>query len=352
MLELICQQRYREQGVPVDLSQYHNHGSAWDAPASGGMNPGQTAISFPHPNSCVAIAPGAGQWAPLIALRIEIAAKIVDPFAARTMTLVEGAGAFRFGIMEKALEAGFFAPPGVKDTYVRSDSTYSPDGAFHQVPPNRWVKLGFDHDGYSRMRLLIDGHVIGERIVSAAVPPVQTAGVSIGNTIGGGTPLVGGVIDEVAIWRLDPKGIKREFLCRPYDESTAQCWAAIFRAVREWGEAHPAELVAVLSALSAQSRAAIRTLFLLPEAEQAEIRAILHEYEHLWCSGRIDGGEMRAVLARWVAALRRHGVDTGAGADLKDLRRRLSIDDKKLSLECDPAARRFLQLFEQALNAS
>jgi hypothetical protein len=297
----------------------------------------------------VAIAPGGErQWVPLIALRIEIVAKITDPFAARTMTLIEGAGAFRFGIGEKALEAGFSAPPAVKDTYVRSDSTYSPDGSFHEVPPNRWVTLGFEHDGYSKMRLLIDGQVIGERVVSAAVPPVQGAGVSIGNTIGGGTPLVGGVIDEVAVWRLYPKGIKREFLCRPYDEPTAQCWAAIFRAAREWGEAHPAELVAVLSALSAHSRAAIRALFLLPEADQTEIRAILHDYEHLWCEGRIDGPEMGAVLARWLAAMRHHGLDTGAGAELQDLRRRLSIDDKVLSLECDPVARRFLQLFEQS----
>jgi len=352
MLELICQQRYREQGVPVDLSQYHNHGAAWDAPAAGGKNPGQTAISFPHQASCVAIAPSGRQWVPLIALRIEIVAKISDPFAARTMTLIEGAGAFRFGIGEKALEAGFSAPPGVKDTFVRSDSTFSPDGTFHEVPRDRWVTLGFDHDGYSKMRLLIDGHVVGERVVSAAVPPVQPAGVSVGNTIGGGTPLVGGVIDEVAVWRLDSKGMKREFLCRPYNESTAQCWAAIFRHLREWGEAHPAELVAVLNALSAQSRAAIRALFLLADADQAKIRAILHDYEHLWCEGRIDGPEMRAVLTRWLAAMRQHGVNTGAGPELQDLRRRLSIDDKTLSLDCDPAARRFLQLFEQALKAS
>src|SRR5438128_11206288 len=100
------------------------------------------------------------QWDPLVALRIEVVARI-NPLAARTMTILEGVGAFRFGILESALEAGFEAPPGTS-AYVRSDTTYSPDHQMHRVPANRWVTLGFDHDGFSKMQLRIDGRIAGE----------------------------------------------------------------------------------------------------------------------------------------------------------------------------------------------
>src|SRR5438045_2812355 len=106
MLELICQERYRVDGIPVDIGPYHNHGRRNGTAAVPGITAGQTAIGFPNPSSRVSIAPGVdGQWIPLVALRIEVRAK-VNPLAARNLTLVDG-GSFRFGILESALDASF-----------------------------------------------------------------------------------------------------------------------------------------------------------------------------------------------------------------------------------------------------
>jgi hypothetical protein len=347
MLELILQQRYRVSGIPVDISPYKNHGTGFDTPGVTGPAPNHDVAHFPHPASRVKIGLGTmGAWAPLVTLQIEVLAR-VDPRAARTLTLVEGDGSFRFGIMETALEAMFPGPPG-DGTYIRSDSSHAPDGQMHAVPANRWVTLGFQHDGFAKMRLLIDGRVVGETTVAGAIPPVGPGGVSVGNTVAGGIPLLGD-IDETRIWRLYPRGMQQEFLCRPYDATTAQCWEAIFAAVRNWAKSNPAEAGALTNLLAAQQRRLIRALFLLPQAEQTKIRAILREYAKLWCEGRIDGAKMRDVLRRWIAALRRHGLDPASDplrGEIEALRQRIRLN---LNLDCDPAIKAFLGLLQQAI---
>jgi hypothetical protein len=350
MFELISQERYREKATPVDVGPYHNHGTPFDTAVAAGTVPGRAAVAFPNAGSRVSISPGdKGQWTPLVGLRIEVVAKL-DPRAARMLTLLEGHGAFRFGVLETALEAMFQGPPG-SGTYVRSADAFSPDGLLHAVPTNRWVTLGFNHDGYSRMQLLIDGSVVGEAAVSAGIPPVQSGGVSIGNKIAGGQPLLG-IVDEVRVWRLYPKEIRDEFWCRPYTAATAKCWEEFFKAVRSWAAAHPSDLNTLLGLLSVQLRAFVRALYLLPASEQAAIRAILNEYLRLWCEGRIDGHEMRSVLDRWVATLRSQGIDPALGAlgsELQTLRQRSGLDPNLLALHCDPKLAAFLKHLEQAV---
>jgi hypothetical protein len=350
MIELISQQRYREKATPVDIGPYHNHGTPFDTASAAGTVPGRTAVAFPNAGSRVSISPGQkGQWTPLVGLRIEVLAKL-DPHAALMLTLLEGHGAFWFGVGQTALEAMFQGPPG-SGTYVRSADAFAPDGQMHAVPANRWVTLGFDHDGYSRMQLLIDDRVVGETPVSAGIPPVQSAGVSIGNKVGGGQPLLG-IVDEVRVWRLYPKEIAEEFWCRPYTAATAKCWEDLFKAVRSWAAAHPSDLNTLLDLLSVQLRAFIRALHLLPASEQARMRAILNEYLRLWCSGRIDGHEMRNVVDRWVAALRSQGIDPALGvlgSELHTLRQRSGLDPHQLALHCDPKLATFLKHLEQAV---
>src|SRR5262249_56998311 len=125
MLKLICDERFPVDGIPVDHSVFHNHGRRAGTTGVPGTVAGKTAISFPATTSHVAIArdpyPAARepQWAPLVALRIEVVAK-VDPMAALMLTILEGDGSFRFGINQRALDAQFIGPPGT-DTHVRSD---------------------------------------------------------------------------------------------------------------------------------------------------------------------------------------------------------------------------------------
>jgi hypothetical protein len=284
------------------------------------------------------------QWAPLVALRIEVVAK-VDPVAALAQTILEGDGSFRFGINQHALDATFSGPPG-SDTHVRSDGAHAPDGVFHQVPANQWVTLAFDHNGYSEMQLSIEGVVVGRTAVSAGIPPVQIGGVTVGNRRVGGQPLVG-AIDRLRVWRSDPDEIRREFWCRPFTRHSADCWEAYFRAVADWAAKHPADLATLVATIETRLRALLHGLWTLPAAQQAEIRKILQELMKLWCAGHLHSHRMRDVLRELVAAIDRAGLGSmlRSTGDIEQLARRAHL---ALPTACDPAVAGFLQLLEQA----
>jgi phage tail protein X len=342
MLELICQQRYRAQGVPVDLSPYRNHGSATDTTTVGDPALGHDVIVFSNPDSQVAIGLGTfGAWSPLIALKVEVVARL-NPGASLELPLVEGDGSFSFYVNQTFLAASVDTASGTP-MYVR---------ASNPVPANSWVTLGFYHDGFATMQLAMDGVVVGQTSVTAGVPPVQGGGVIIGNTNAGSRPLLGEV-DEVRIWRLDPNAIRREFLCRHYSAQTAACWEAIASAVNAWAQAQPAQAAAIAVLINGQMAGKVRALLGLPPAKQAELRAILTHFAELWCSGPIDGTQMRDVLRQWFAALTANGVapslDLTAG-ELQGLTNMATAQG--LTLDCDPAGIRFLQLVQQELQAA
>jgi hypothetical protein len=344
MWELIQRHRYRAEGTPVDLSQYHNHGTPLGTGPAPGPMPGQAAIGFPAPGSVVTLAALDRQWSPLVALRIT-ATVYVDTGAALLQTLIEGPGAFRFGINQNALDAQY---EGAGANHIRSDAAYAPDGAFHAVPANRWVTLGFEHDGYARMRLTIDGDIVAETAVTSGIPPVQGS-VTIGNDAAR-LHRWQGAIDELQAWRLYPKAIEEEFLCRPCARHAAQCWEARFRSVRAWAEANPAQYTALADTVTATMRPLLSALYQLPPADQASVRALLKEHRELWCAGRIEGAAMRSVLDRWIGVLRAHGLDgllTAGQSEIDAVRARLQVKD--LDVACDAKAEAYLRHLEQAL---
>ncbi len=348
MLELICQQRYRVHGVPVDISQYANHGTAIDTTETSPVDPQHKAIHFPNADSRVAVGLGTlGAWSHLVTLKIEVDVRL-DTRAARTLYLVEGDASFRFDVMEDAIEA--FVAGAAGPMYVRSDQQYAPDGNMHKVPSNRWVTLGLWHDGFARMQLFIDGVLVGETIVNEGVPPVQAGGVSIGNTLSGGIPMLGD-IEEVRIWRLDPNEARREFMCRKMDAKTAGCWEAIFQAARAWISSDPTHAASLIKLLEAQQRSLIHSLYMLPPNQQARARAILSDYAQLWCEGRINGPKMRKVLQQWFAILGAMGIEPASdSAAIKSLIE--EIDLKKITLNCDPKAVAFVKMIAKSFETS
>lgn len=341
MLELICQQRYRVGGAPVDLSPYRNHGTAIDAPAAAG--PGHDVIAFPNPGSRVAIGPGkSSAWTPLIALRIEVIAR-VDTNAARELTLAAGDGAFEFMITEHALTAR------VGGQLIRSADADSPDGRMHEVRSNRWTKLVLEHDGYARMRLLIDDRLVAEKTISGGVPSVGAGGVAVGNLPGGGRPLLGEV-DEISIWRIDPKTMRREFLGRPLTEKEARCWLKAIEAARDWARANPAKAQALVEAAMTDNRAAIRSLFLLPAAAQERLRRDINALTALWLEGKIDSPAMSHAMHRWFADLHGHGIKpNGGAAEIEGLLAGVAL--RGLQIDCDPALGAYLKHMHKALDA-
>jgi hypothetical protein len=336
MLELICQQLYRVGGVPVDLSPYRNHGSATDAPGQFASELGHDVIRFPNADSLISIAVGQlGAWAPLGALRVEVTARL-DPYASLELALVEGDSAFLFYVNQRFLAASL----GVD--YLR---------AADPVPANRWTKLVLDHDGFAKIRLFMDGKLVAEKLASGSVPSVQGSGVAIGNRLGGGWPLKG-EIDEIAIWRLDPNEMRREFLCRPFTAATARCWEDLIAAIRKWIASNPAQASSLIQLLQKQINDLVRGLYLLPEADQAKARSHLNELAKLWCSGNIEGHRMSEALRQWNKDIRQWGLPQpgGTAAEIQSLLSGLDVSN--LTLACDPAAIAFLQRIAAVVTAT
>ena len=176
MLELICHQHYTWDGVPADKSPYRNHGSGINTGGSAdGAEPGSGVITFPQPHSRVRIATGPA-WQPLTALKIEVLAR-VDPTgeapadAGRRSRLLplrpDGRGA---GGAISTMPAAATIMSGAL-TILRRTTQY------HPVPANKWVRLGFHHDGFAKMRLFLDGELVGEAVIEGSIPPVQNLGV-------------------------------------------------------------------------------------------------------------------------------------------------------------------------------
>jgi hypothetical protein len=349
MLELICQQRYQEKkGIPVDISGYRNHGGASDTSPAPGPAPNRGAIQLSKPNSRVLIPPGTwGAWTPLVALKIEVDLKI-EPTSALEQTLVEGSGSFLFSIDQHAPAASVVSAGGTP-MYVRAAGAFAPDGGVHPVPTGRWVTLGFQHDGFARMQLLIDGQLVGESIVDESVPGVSAPGVSVGNRVAGGQPLLGN-IEELRVWRLDPRQMKRDFLSRPYTSHTAACWEELLRQLARWLRENPVSAGRLTRLLETLQRQFLHGLLLLPQAEQAQARRIVNRYELLWRQGRIDGPEMAAVFVEFIRWMRRHGLDPESGpvwSELEPLLRQIS-EATHAHLNCDQAAQRFRDLMRHA----
>jgi hypothetical protein len=348
MLELICDQSYTWAGVPADKSPYDNNGTAINTGGSyDGVAPGSGTIAFPHPDSRVRIATG-GPWHSLVALRIEVLARL-DPHARRVSVIVAGDGSFRFGIMEGALEAQIQNATG-SNNYVRSDASFSPDHMHHPVPNQKWVKLGFHHDGFAKMRLLIEGELVGEAVIEGGVPPVQTLGVSIGNAVEVDSYQFPGEIDELRIWRHDPKALKRELLGRPHTPKMAGCWQRLFEKVADWTKHHPEQSRALTNQLDAARDAFVRALYLLPDSDQAKLRAALLAIKKLWFAGEIDGPAMESALCDWIALLRSFDIEPVDDPSYHALNAefaKVGIDGHDL-LKCDLKIALFLERMRKA----
>lgn len=349
MLELICHQTYTWQGLPADKSPYRNHGTAINTGGSyDGVTPGSGVVTFTGPTSRVRI-PTGQSWRPLTALKIDALVR-VQPRAERAPVLVAGHASFRFGLLDGLLTASFENASGT-NSLLHSGEAYAPDGRPHPVPANRWVRLGFHHDGFARMRLFIDGELVAEAPADGGVPPVGSLGVAIGNAADADGARFPGEIDEIQIWRLDPRAVKREFLDRPLTRRAARCWEEYAVAVGRWAQEHPAQARALAQRLGALNRDELRALYLLPDAEQGRMRSLLAAIGRLWGAGRIAGPEMRAALCDWVTAMHRIGRADGLIAAAHALRaefggRRPHLPD---ILACDRQLAAFLDLLRDAL---
>lgn len=179
----------------------------------------------------------------------------------------------------------------------------------YRVPSGRWVTLGFMHDGFGTMEIYADGAVVARRnsVLAPVVAPGPN-GVSIGNSVATfGHPL-NGQIDDVKIWRLNPRRYDEAFNCRPLDFETVDCWVRFRREVTEALRRHP-ECTGKLGAVIDDARRSILHQAIAKGTEtQARLVSAMREYSELWCAGKVGGPEMAQVFADLIAWLRLAGI--------------------------------------------
>ena len=201
------------------------------------------------------------------------------------------------------------------------------------------------------MRLFLDGELVGEAVIAGSIPPVQNLGVVIGNGVDQAGRQFPGQIDEVKIWRLDPKAMKREFLGRPYTKKAARCWERNFAKVFNWIKDHPEPSRALAQQIREWEYGFSRSLLLLPDSDQARLQAILVELADLWFAGKIAGPEMAKVWCDWIAQLRALGLDPGGGPGgtaIATAVAKLQIETPDIR-RCDPQIAGFLKLLRSAV---
>ena len=356
MWELICHHTYKAEGRPVDISRYDN-----PAERSGGIfltdgvRAGSGALRFLTRTSHVLVSPSGPAWHPLVAIKVELTARLTDP-SMSSQILIEGDNSFGVFVKAQQLFAYFVGKsiyPGMTSDGL---STYQ-DGIDpgYRVQFGQWTVLTFVHDGLSQMRLYADGApVTVARSVLSAIPPVGPKGVSIGNGLSGGTPF-GGDIDEVKVWRLDPYTNLRRWLSRPVDQATMDCWerfrASLDRAFEQYPDCAlklDAEFTAIME------RLARAILDKGPESRQ-RFADVGREFDRLWRVGQVDGPEMAKLFADWTAWLRLVGISIDADPEVRALQS--SVCFKLLfgaidTLDCDPQYTALLKLIAGALGQS
>jgi hypothetical protein len=157
--------------------------------------------------------------------------------------------------------------------------------------------------------------------------------VRIGNSFRADRPLAG-ALDEIKVWRPDPDAMYRQFLSRPIDPDTADCWAEFFASLGRAARLHPdcAELVA--AQVEAVLERVLRAIAAGGEAAQRRHAELTAMYARLWAAGRIDGRAMADVFRRWWALLNEVGIDLESDRDLEDIARSECL--KLLITECVP----------------
>lgn len=361
MWELICHQTYDWHGLPIDRSVYDNHGSAFGVQVlADGATAGSGAlrlvtgssISVPLKPACRA----------LRAVRVECTLRLTDPQPVKRM-LIDCGNSFQFFIYSWGLwalhvvqpvEPGiYFGMFGFHGFYNDGISTMSDGlgGANYEVPLGEWVNLAFEHDGIDAMRLYANGQKVAERHqVLAGIRDAAAAGLRVGNAASGTDEFLGGDIDEIKVWRRDPRALWNEFSRRPIDAAAGACWHDFLLRIDEILHDNP-ECARLLGALHDVIERMLRTIAAHGPGALEQLVRFCEEYQALWRAGAIDGPDMASLAQAWIAWLRSLGVNPEADATLQALLRSdcfRRLWETSPGASCDAPFHRMIGLFVAA----
>ena len=280
MWELICDHHYRWGKIAGDASPWR---PASDGFPSAGVTtvPDGYGLRFPGPQSRIAIKQ-TKPWVTLGGIRVEITARIASYKPSRF--LIDGES---FSMM---LHHGLLIGAGTgRDVLNTYSSTLGP-------PLNKWTRYTFEHNSFNQMCLFIDDDLAATRGVVNPVAGVGPKGVAIGNALLSNNGYFGGDIERVRVWRIDPIAMRRQFLARPLDRATADCWTKFINAINAALAANPECAQWLLNALADLQKKFLDALKQLSPDKLAEFNQFVLQYDALWRAGLIDDPAMSGLL--------------------------------------------------------
>ncbi|KUI34708.1 hypothetical protein AU195_09315 [Mycobacterium sp. IS-1496] len=320
--------RRGSHGTAVNLADADFH--------TDGRTHGSGAVSF-HPDAKVVVPAEAG-WNPLSGVRGEVTCRFDT---ATGIDVLIDAKSFYFYRRSGELGCWFDESP---HQYTDITTGLNGLGPPVSIPVGQWVRLGFLHDGVSTAELYVDDVPVA-RIVRPLWTVKPTTVVAIGDFVTAppaSTSGVSGRIDDVRVWRLDPDRIAREFIGRPMDPATAECWAdwfdqlaAAFEALRQANPDCPKRILDLVGEAihSGLADALTRT----PQSRSTWLQAAA-DCQQKWTAGDLAG--IATTLAGLTTWLQFEGVDLTQIPALQEL-----LNDpcwKQLialapPMNCDPA---------------
>lgn len=311
MFKLILHHTYKFQGEAIDVSRNGSHGLRRNTIYEPqGITDNSGALRFEHSDSQVRV-PNASVWQQPAALRIDVLCYIAEPASGpRRLNLVEGELSFAFFIHpDRTLWGTFRGPqtPGGQSVWHGANSLHHcPDGNPVLVPFNQWVRLTYEHDGIACLRLYVNDQLVAANYqLVSPVASVQNNGIFIGHWPGDGRYTFSGKIDELKIWKYDPYSLYRQFFCRDMTTEQWLCWKSVFTTMAEQlkDPKHRECFIQLMKCVRSAQLELMRAIRAKGEAGKQFSEQYRKRYQALWCSNRMDGPEMAALMNAWGMSL-------------------------------------------------
>ena len=345
--ELICHHTYGGiPGVVVDLSpRATSHGQVFGLDdgdfLADGLATGSGAVRFYKQDGRIRVPTEAIAWRSIVGVRGEVTLRRLP-----SIGFIIDSDAFQFHIRGNTFDIPVAWFSSYPNQYAEISTAFDPVGPTpYRVPAGQWVTLGFMHDGFDTMELYADGQVVARR--SGVYGPVNTpggVGLSIGNALRSGGLSCNGEIDEVKIWRLNPRRVEDGFYSRPMDRETAECWRRFRRSIEDAFRRHPDCAKPTREAVKSAVDSFIRQANTQGPETQSRLQRAAKEYNRLWREGKVDSPEMVDVFLDLIGWLRIAGAAPQDNAALAALKKspcwQLILGELK-PLDCD---RQFMTL--------
>lgn len=288
-----------------------------------GATSGSGAVSFESGTGRIFVPPSES-WSPLQGFRIEV-------------LLYRNTDSGSFDAVLESAPVSLAIRGDMTNAVVNTGSTHH-ILRYHQTPAQQWMTVGLTFDGVCLVELTLDGVV-----VSRVWQPLEQLNPFTGLIIGGdgGTLFLNGLIDDLKIWRLNPRRIPNEFVSRPMGPPVIDCWKqwrkGLEKALHDLDGENPECLEFILTRLRRAVYGGLGKAITHSDQSRSRIATATIEYREAWFSGNLAG--IRPVLDDLIAGLESDGFDITQDPAYQELvnsdcwRRLVELTPP---LDCDP----------------